>query len=79
MRIVVLGGGFGGVATVRHLERLALAPDVEMTLVSRENFFVLTPLLFEACSGTARAPALRAADPRRAPASPLHRGDGRKR
>src|ERR1044072_2056292 len=26
-------------------------PDVEITLVSRENFFVLTPLLFEACSG----------------------------
>jgi NADH:ubiquinone reductase (H+-translocating) len=25
--------------------------DVEITLVSRDNFFVLTPLLFEACSG----------------------------
>jgi NADH dehydrogenase len=52
MRIVVLGGGFGGVATVRHLERLCGARrDVEITLVSRDNFFVLTPLLFEACSG----------------------------
>ena len=52
MRIVVLGGGFGGVATVRHLERvLRRRTDVEITLVSRENFFVLTPLLFEACSG----------------------------
>ena len=52
MRIVVLGGGFGGVATVRHLERiLRRHSDVEITLVSRENFFVLTPLLFEACSG----------------------------
>jgi NADH dehydrogenase len=52
MRIVVLGGGFGGVATVRHLERvLGRHTDVEITLVSRENFFVLTPLLFEACSG----------------------------
>jgi NADH dehydrogenase len=52
MRIVVLGGGFGGVATVRHLERvLRRHPKVEITLVSRENFFVLTPLLFEACSG----------------------------
>jgi NADH dehydrogenase len=52
MRIVVLGGGFGGVATVRHLEKvLARRDEVEMTLVSRENFFVLTPLLFEACSG----------------------------
>ena len=53
MRMVVLGGGFGGVATVRHLERvLRRRTDVEITLVSRENFFVLTPLLFEACSGS---------------------------
>jgi NADH dehydrogenase len=52
MRIVVLGGGFGGVTTVRHLEQLTGArTGVEITLVSRENFFVLTPLLFEACSG----------------------------
>jgi len=52
MRIVVLGGGFGGVTTARHLERvLHRHTDVEITLVSRENFFVLTPLLFEACSG----------------------------
>lgn len=52
MRIVVLGGGFGGVTTVRHLERVfRRRKDVEITLVSRENFFVLTPLLFEACSG----------------------------
>src|SRR5690349_20108443 len=52
VRIVVLGGGFGGVTTARHLERrLRRQPDVEITLVSRENFFVLTPLLFEACTG----------------------------
>jgi NADH:ubiquinone reductase (H+-translocating) len=52
MRIVVLGGGFGGVATVRQLERLVRRRrDVEITLVSRQNFFMLTPLLFEACSG----------------------------
>jgi NADH:ubiquinone reductase (H+-translocating) len=51
-RIVVLGGGFSGVAVVRRLERLlGRRTDVEITLVSRENFFVLTPLLFEACSG----------------------------
>lgn len=52
MRIIVLGGGFGGVGTARHLERLFRgSSDVEITLVSRQNFFVLTPLLFEACSG----------------------------
>jgi len=52
MHIVVLGAGFGGVATVRHLERLLRRrTDVDITLVSRDNFFMLTPLLFEACSG----------------------------
>jgi NADH:quinone reductase (non-electrogenic) len=52
MRIVVLGGGFGGVVAARHLERLLRRHgNVEITLVSRQNFFVLTPLLFEACSG----------------------------
>ena len=52
-RIVVLGGGFAGVATARKLEKLLRRrSDVEIVLVSRANFFVLTPLLFEACSGT---------------------------
>jgi NADH:ubiquinone reductase (H+-translocating) len=50
--IVVLGGGFGGVTAVRRLERLlGWRSDVTITLVSRENYFVITPLLFEACSG----------------------------
>jgi NADH dehydrogenase len=52
-KVLVLGGGFGGVTATRRLERLfAGRDDVEITLVSRDNSFVLTPLLFEACSGT---------------------------
>src|SRR5262249_33248822 len=52
MRIVILGGGFGGVTTVRHLERiLRRRNDVEITPASRENFFVLPLLPFDACSG----------------------------
>ncbi len=52
-RIVVLGGGFGGVYTARHLERLCRGrTDVEIVLVSRDNFLVMTPLLFEVCTGT---------------------------
>ena len=51
-RILILGGGFGGVATARHLERLVRRrPDVEIVLVSRDNFVVMTPLLFEVFSG----------------------------
>src|SRR3979490_1325195 len=52
-RIVILGGGFGGVYTARHLERLfKRRPDVEIVLVSRDNFLLMTPLLFEVFSGT---------------------------
>ena len=52
-RIVILGGGFGGVYTARHLERLCRdRQDVEIVLVSRDNFLLMTPLLFEVCSGT---------------------------
>jgi NADH dehydrogenase len=53
MRIVILGGGFGGVYTARHLEALCKGrPDVELVLVNRDNFFLMTPLLFEICSST---------------------------
>ena len=51
-RILILGCGFGGVATARHLERLLRhRPDVEIVLVSRDNFLLMTPLLFEVFSG----------------------------
>ena len=51
-RILILGGGFGGVYTARHLERLCRRrADVEIVLVSRDNFLLMTPLLFEVCSG----------------------------
>ena len=47
-RIVILGGGFGGLATARELERL-IAPHepIEITLVNRENYFLFTPMLHE--------------------------------
>jgi NADH:ubiquinone reductase (H+-translocating) len=51
-RIVVLGGGIAGLTATRELERLFRGRrDVELVLVSRDNFLHLTPLLFEACSG----------------------------
>lgn len=52
-RILIVGGGFGGVYTARCLERLLRRrSDIEVTLVNRDNFFLMTPLLFEAWSGT---------------------------
>src|SRR5438067_1169432 len=50
--IVIVGGGFAGVYTARHLQRLLRRrEDVQVTLVSRNNYFLMTPLLFEAGSG----------------------------
>jgi NADH dehydrogenase len=51
-RILILGGSFGGVYTARHLQRIFKKdPAVEITLVDRDNYFLMTPLLFEAGSG----------------------------
>jgi NADH dehydrogenase len=47
-RIIILGGGFGGIYTAMHLDRtLARDANVEITLVNRENFFLFTPMLHE--------------------------------
>src|ERR1043166_9321205 len=47
-RILILGGGFAGAYTALHLEKqLASTPDVEIMLVSRENFVLFTPMLHE--------------------------------
>jgi NADH dehydrogenase len=47
-QILILGGGFGGLYTALELEEtLAHQPDVEVTLVNRENFFLFTPMLHE--------------------------------
>ena len=47
-RIVILGGGFGGVYAAMHLEKLlAHHGAVEISLVSRDNFFLFTPMLHE--------------------------------
>src|SRR4051812_11837158 len=56
-RIVILGGGFGGVYTAVHLQRrFRRDPGVEITLIDRDNFFLMTPLLSGAASGTLEPP-----------------------
>jgi NADH dehydrogenase len=47
-RVLILGGGFGGVYAALELEKaLAQRDDIEVTLVTRENFFLFTPMLHE--------------------------------
>ena len=47
-KILILGGGFGGLYTALELEKqLRDDPQVEITLVNRQNFFLFTPMLHE--------------------------------
>jgi len=51
-RILILGGGFGGVYAALELEKhLARRSHVEVTLVTRDNFFLFTPMLHEVAAG----------------------------
>lgn len=51
-RVVVLGGGFAGVSTAQHLERLFEKDgDVSLTLISNTNHLLFTPMLSEITAG----------------------------
>ena len=47
-RVVVLGGGFGGISTAQGLERISWRKsDIEITVVSQSNYLLFTPMLAE--------------------------------
>src|SRR3974377_2293994 len=51
-RVVILGGGFAGSYAALELDReFATRPDVQVTLVNRENFLLFTPMLHEIAAG----------------------------
>lgn len=51
-RIVILGGGFAGVTTAQHLERLFQGDErVAITLISNTNHLLFTPMLSEITAG----------------------------
>src|SRR5450631_2711930 len=47
-RVVILGGGFGGLSAAQALRR---AP-VEVTLIDRRNFHLFQPLLYQVATGS---------------------------
>ncbi len=47
-RVIILGGGFGGLAAAQKLKR---AP-VEVTLIDRRNFHLFQPLLYQVATGS---------------------------
>lgn len=48
-KIVILGGGFGGLATLKglHDRRRALPKETAITLINRESYHLYTPRLYE--------------------------------
>src|SRR6266436_4141166 len=46
-KVVVVGGGFGGLQATLHLRRAA----VEVTLVDRRNFHLFQPLTYQVATG----------------------------
>ena len=52
-RILVLGGGFAGVECCLKLESyFGINSEIEITLVSEDNFILFTPMLPQVASGT---------------------------
>src|SRR5438270_7621186 len=47
-RVVILGGGFGGLSAAQKLKR---AP-VDITLIDRRNFHLFQPLLYQVATGS---------------------------
>jgi NADH dehydrogenase len=55
-RVVILGGGFAGVYTALRLEKIfSRDEDIEIILVSDENFMLFTPMLPEVSSSSIEA------------------------
>ena len=47
-RVVILGGGFGGLVAAQKLKRA----DVQITLIDRRNFHLFQPLLYQVATGS---------------------------
>ncbi|QLH02090.1 6-phosphogluconate dehydrogenase [Nitrosopumilus cobalaminigenes] len=51
-KIVILGGGFAGVECARQLEKeFGNNPEIELVMVSEDNFLLFTPMLPQVASG----------------------------
>lgn len=52
IRILILGGGFGGIYTLKHLHKFYhQKQDIKLILIDKNNYFLFTPLLHEVATG----------------------------
>ena len=50
--IVIIGGGFGGIYTAKHLlKKFKNKNNFKITLINRDNYFLFTPMLHEVATG----------------------------
>ena len=54
MKVLILGGGFGGVYCAKRLQKIKQS-SVDVELISDNNYFIFQPLLPEVASGTISA------------------------
>jgi len=51
-KILILGGGFGGINVLQKIQnKFKNEPNVKISLVSQDNYFLYTPMLPQVCSG----------------------------
>ena len=50
-KILILGGGFGGVTVLQNIEKKFKNEPVEITIISKENYYLFTPMLPQVASG----------------------------
>jgi len=49
--VVIVGSGFGGIYTAKYLKSAVARGEIDVTLISRVNYFLFTPLLHEVATG----------------------------
>lgn len=53
-KVVILGGGFGGLSAMAHIRKHIKRKTVQVTLIDKHNFSLFTPMLPEVVSGNVK-------------------------
>jgi NADH dehydrogenase len=53
-KVVIVGGGFGGLSAISKLKKYSKNKKIELTLIDENNYSLFTPMLPEVVSGTVK-------------------------